>query len=452
MKELTKEEIIEILKKKDFSSLIGLPESIFFDAKREPYNLSDNKCKQELAKDISSSANSVGGVVVIGLDAPKDVNQSFDIVKSLTRIKHSSINVETYKNIIKDWVYPIPIGLEIDFIEDSNQLGFLFIYIPTQDEKLKPFLITKTDGQGKNGKPSNNLFGYAIRSGDQSLPSNAYQLQEILKKGINFETIISGELQSLKNKLDDIGIKKEPKEIDAEKIRSVFSELQSKVELSNLRTLGIVFIPKKDTQLPILESELKNILRDHKEYRYAGWDIHRFYEPEIGAGKFTAIEKKYLGIQVFKDGSFYSCCSLERNWLSHATPDGENRINTLALFEYVTHLTEFYFKVFNALEPSIDDIKVSVSFKNMLPPESSKTSISKFKADDYQLWYGSKYAPENEDFISFDMDEKDPKVASYKIIKEIYNWFGIGGDDLPYTIEEEGIKKIDLPFGKDKEA
>ena len=54
----------EIVQSGDFESLLGEIESAEFECKAQPYALETDSGKRELAKDISSFANAIGGYVI----------------------------------------------------------------------------------------------------------------------------------------------------------------------------------------------------------------------------------------------------------------------------------------------------------------------------------------------------------------------------------------------------
>ena len=59
-------EIQDILTRGAFDELTGALENEFFEAKSEPWDLSSERGKFDLAKDVSSLANGRGGLILVG--------------------------------------------------------------------------------------------------------------------------------------------------------------------------------------------------------------------------------------------------------------------------------------------------------------------------------------------------------------------------------------------------
>lgn len=74
---LTREEIAAVLSGGTFDPFIGEIESAYLDAKRDPYQDTDNG-KLNIAKDVSALANDTGGYIVIGLRTePSTTHETF---------------------------------------------------------------------------------------------------------------------------------------------------------------------------------------------------------------------------------------------------------------------------------------------------------------------------------------------------------------------------------------
>jgi predicted HTH transcriptional regulator len=81
MEQITHDELKKIVEGRDFESLIGRAENIFFESRLEKYEVGKEseeawkKGNLELAKDVYVFANSNGGIILIGLgkESPKSV-------------------------------------------------------------------------------------------------------------------------------------------------------------------------------------------------------------------------------------------------------------------------------------------------------------------------------------------------------------------------------------------
>jgi predicted HTH transcriptional regulator len=81
MEQFTHDELKKIIESRDFESLMGGAENIFFESSLEKYEMGKEskeawkKGNLELAKDVCMFANSNGGIILIGLgkESPKSV-------------------------------------------------------------------------------------------------------------------------------------------------------------------------------------------------------------------------------------------------------------------------------------------------------------------------------------------------------------------------------------------
>ena len=74
----------EIVQSGDFESLLGEIESAEFECKAQPYAFDTDSGKRELAKDVSSFANSTGGYIFIGIKTKASSAHFGDEVEAIT--------------------------------------------------------------------------------------------------------------------------------------------------------------------------------------------------------------------------------------------------------------------------------------------------------------------------------------------------------------------------------
>src|SRR6267142_2986615 len=136
--------IKEILNSGHFDRLHGFIENEVLECKGQPYNLAIDFHKRELAKDVSSFANSDGGIIVIGARTTKSHTHLGDEIEAMRPMEQNLLDVEQYHKTLQDWVYPRIQKVDIRFfMEAESQKGIFAIEIPSQDEALKPFLIKR---------------------------------------------------------------------------------------------------------------------------------------------------------------------------------------------------------------------------------------------------------------------------------------------------------------------
>jgi hypothetical protein len=178
-------EIIELLLSGNDSRLIGLPESEHLECKVQPYDLSQDFNKRELAKDVSAFANTDGGLIIIGAKTKKSQENLGDEIEALRPMEQRLLDTERYHNVIQEWIYPSVENVKIQFCEQENsQKGIFIIEIPKQREELKPFLIKRLVDQPKSAEI---IFGFVQRQRSNNKPLSITELQNALRKGFQYE-------------------------------------------------------------------------------------------------------------------------------------------------------------------------------------------------------------------------------------------------------------------------
>ena len=140
-------EIVKLIDEARFSELIGEPESNFLDAKSQPYQFeSGNDAKREFAKDVSAFANSRGGFILVGLATERSSVRATEQISELRAIPQGIFDPDQHLKILSEWLYPIPKNVSVRWVPCGTDVGkgVGVIFIPNQDESLKPVLITKT--------------------------------------------------------------------------------------------------------------------------------------------------------------------------------------------------------------------------------------------------------------------------------------------------------------------
>ncbi|HEX5435445.1 MAG TPA: RNA-binding domain-containing protein [Candidatus Angelobacter sp.] len=186
-----------IVRERDFNRLIGEVENYFFDAKSQPYQLDQgDRAKREFAKDIAAFANASGGYILVGFSTTPSTFYLGEEVSECRPLLRSLFEPERHHRLIVEWLYPRPKDIEINWVQfgDHPDKGIGVILVPTQENRLKPFLIKKTVEQQKT---TEILFGYAERRSDQTDVRNIVEIQQALRTGLNFEPELLGRIENL---------------------------------------------------------------------------------------------------------------------------------------------------------------------------------------------------------------------------------------------------------------
>ncbi len=233
MEEFTIQELKKIISDGDFDSLIRKIENDFFDCKVGIYDLTKDSKKQELAKDVSSFANSNGGCILIGPQTPQTEKEKSkthlgDEIIKISLLDQNLVDPSQYLNVIKDWIYPDEIqGIKVYWKASKNNKnkGIIVVEIPTQKEFLKPFLINKTVEE--KDKINEVVFGYAERKGDRSDPKKIKDIHRIMRDGLLYDKNIRNRFDNLEFLMRSLAEKREEKSRDID--RNIINKRVNKI-------------------------------------------------------------------------------------------------------------------------------------------------------------------------------------------------------------------------------
>jgi hypothetical protein len=180
--DLTAESALDLLTAGRGDLLVGLAESRWLEAKRQGYDFSTDHGKIELAQDVARFANGDNsGILVVGLQTRKRRGEEV-ITKTCPAL--DAFNTARYHQIIDARLFPPVQGLVVRDVParvDGGRTGhMLAIYLPTQPDELKPFLV---HGAVVRGKVEGAFISIVQRRGEHSIPVTAQGIHATLAAG-----------------------------------------------------------------------------------------------------------------------------------------------------------------------------------------------------------------------------------------------------------------------------
>jgi hypothetical protein len=197
---------------------------------------------------------------------------------------------------------------------------------------------------------------------------------------------------------------------------------------------------------------LKSFLENPGQLRYAGWDLTTGGQARIIKGHYLELksaERKRL--QVYEDGSLFVKVSADQDYLSWGVNDETfrraPRLNTLALIEFSFNFCLLCAGLIKYLEPEPSQVDLNLEIRNAFLGES-KLSLIPRPVSRFGFGYDDRYpAPEpsmkRRVRVPTEQIKARPDVAAFSLVREIFIWFGITPDTIPYASVEDGVRFID---------
>jgi hypothetical protein len=181
--------ITEILQSGDFDKLIGFVEDAEVEVKGTIYQLSDDRQKHELAKDVSALGNAGGGIILIGFQTEKDISNAAERITECRPHDLGLVSPEQYRNVLQDWICPPIHSVHIECyssLSDKTR-GVTAIVVTPEAADGKPYIVKRWVEE--NGKVRGTLIGYYERVLDRVPPTSAETLRTWLNDGKRFNEL-----------------------------------------------------------------------------------------------------------------------------------------------------------------------------------------------------------------------------------------------------------------------
>ena len=367
---LTGAQLDAIVSARTFDTLIGEREGPQFECKAQPYQISADAGKRELAKDVSALANADGGVIFIGLKTKQGATHYGDEVEDIRPFSQTLVNTTQYLDILRAWVYPEIVGVSVEWIPTTPDpsKGLVVVRVPNQAERAKPFLITKTlDGS----KQVETVFGYAVRKNDQNLPFKVEDLQRYVRSGLHYD-------QQLEERLDAIAIllKAGPEHSRLEAAKEERREqLEQRIGRArqalpkDMRLLIVSAQPLEPSELQTIflntDKSVKRALERPPVLRSSGWDLSTLDQAKILRGELIRVtDGGRKVIDLYRDGTMVAAVSADMDFLAWGR-ERSLKINPIALPEFIHAATNFYGLVLSDFTKRPTQISFRIGLTNM---------------------------------------------------------------------------------------
>ena len=449
---LTVEQVRTHLETGEFEALVGEFETEMIECKREPYHLTEDSGKQELAKDVSALANAEGGILLIGYATRKDLEHGEDRIESVRLCPRELINRQQYQQVLESWLYPPLFKVDIEWFDSplASDKGILAIFVPKAQEMEWPVLIRQIRTGGEKSKKIGNLFGYFERKRSYTTHHSIERLQNLLRDGSRLDQEIREGFSTI---IEMIGHRQFDNKLAAsqrfedEEIQRRLQDALQAADFLEKPTFSLIAYPDHPVNLvKIVESShstLVQLLENPPEIRGRGFDIKTGSESRLVAGKLrrTFIEN-YKLLELHRDG----CAIFVANgdWLFWGRDREKHMlINQLLLVEVIYNFCCFALSALRAQPDDVDRIHLQLS----LPQLTGKHASLKLQPDELDAYDLDDYrvAPKSTETFSLSIDliQATPGGVAFLLLAEIYAWFGLEHDRIPYIKLDNGVRTVD---------
>lgn len=445
---MNREELLAVLGGGDLEQLVGVREDVEVEFKRQPYQLDQESEKFELAKDVSALANASGGAIVLGVQTERSEESPTDEAVRLRLLARGLVDEERYVDIVTERVYPRIQGLRVEFRPSAENAdrGLVVIDVPPQAEADKLFLVQKPVAEGTTAPGW--MIGIAVRSVGRVDERRVGEIHGLINRGYT----VSGQLADL---VEEVGALREevragpavPAETPADRLEAVITERLAELEGQGEQPpyLYLAAAPAAASLARTLTRRdgVRMTLENPVFTRHDGWNLVTLDRAALVGGRRLSLAngtRKY--VDLYEDGTFIAIGTIP-DFLAWQRRDVPNKINALALAEFVVNFLLVYDQVLNDLEPLPEQVRLAIGLRHAHAlAEPLYMSYGRHDRLDYEADMDTRVAPAD----SFDAAVEvavvpgephlDLGAAAYALVRSLYNWFGFEDEAVPYTNEE----------------
>ena len=451
LREPTVEEVSGILSRGTFAELISTVEHVQFECKKGLYDTKTVKSKIELAKDISALANSTGGYLLIGPATKKNPLHQGDEVISISEFASSAFHPDTYRDILSAFVYPPITDLKIQWHPSSIDpaKGIASIYVPPKSANEKPFLVVQSE---LDSQVRGHLFGYFERVGDDALPTTVQIIRDTMKDGKRYGDLERrmASFEGLLAKLASNRLaKKDP--LASERLLQRAADAKIAAQLSNVPSFFLLAAPVEPVRLGGLYSSKSAEYKAISEppiYRQLGFDLNPHTPVQYVRGEIIRrVTNGRKGLELWQDGTIIFVGRNDEDFLGWAVKrrSGKNLyINNYVMTEVVSLFLVLTIQIFNGTQDRPEKVRVCFGFMG------ENTEATTYELSHVPIsppvgsFAGQKVSAENKTFwVDFELEDAIPEVEALKLLKEIYHWFGITDEEIPYIDSTSVPERVD---------
>lgn len=175
---LSRETVLDLIRGGRAELLVGASEGQWLDAKKQDYDLDNDRGKISLAQDVARFANGEeGGLIVVGMATKK--SRGTETISATCPVPPPSHGVRRHSQTIDARVFPPVDGLTVEEVRHHSGV-LILVHVPPQPEELKPFLV---HGAIVGERFEGAFISIVRRRGEESVPITAQAIHSTLAAG-----------------------------------------------------------------------------------------------------------------------------------------------------------------------------------------------------------------------------------------------------------------------------
>lgn len=424
------DEVEDCLESADDEALLGEPETEQLDFKEQPYVLSGDKGRWELAKDIAALANSGGGCLVIGVATEVPTDRDEEVASEIKPFPALLVDVQQMRSTLDaaSGVYPVLKRVDIQRFSRPGGKAMALVRVPPQDEDDLPFIVVRmVEGDERRGVG----IGVPFRSGPHTYWLPPGQLHRDLSDGRRMRTTPPSPSEEAGALASTAAIK--------ERTEEQLQTLEQYMSWTDAATLMLAVIPLSPQTIPIDglydRDRIYGCVQSPPVIRHAGFSLawRSGLENIDGALVNATAERNILWVD--PDGAAFAGAVGLQSFLTRAggtrtVQEPEPRIiNPTVLVEW-TYL--FFNFVHECIAPVMDgSMRAAVRLRGA---QSRPWRLQMVGGSSVEFWQDGVPAGIDDLFAELPVTD-DPGRDAFVALSRVYAVFGLSEDAIPYSAD-----------------
>jgi hypothetical protein len=444
MPTLRPDEILELLALGMFDALRGTSEHDAVECKAAPYRLQDERQRIEFAKDVSGLANANGGIILIGAATERQEMTREDVVRRVSAFERNLFDAEQYQQILATAVYPTLHNVQLRWF-DAQEAGRGLVAVVVPPQPAKPYLVVKTFLD--DGRRVEVLLGYFERRRAGVEHMSVHRLQTLLRDGLRFDENMRERLENIERLVTVRQNLVEPVRPPDIPVQERLNETIAAAEIPD----GPAYLLGASPRVPVIlrgfeqrNSELARLVAEPPQVRANGFDLGADREAHLVRGELLRSRLAgWKAIDVWRDGFVSFAAAGNEDFLCWG-PGRGLRINPLVLAESCYLFVELALAVFALAEAPPESADFQIGFRRAIT-NAGTLSLPPYGSRAIRGERLRREAPESDrDIVLNDRLDSPAAVIAFRLLRELYLWFGFRQEEMPYVRERDGVYEVDV--------
>lgn len=234
----------------------------------------------------------------------------------------------------------------------------------------------------------------------------------------------------------------------------VAQRLEAAIELAQLTEHSVFALTAKpwpDARFKTLfagnDATLVRNFNNPPKLRAAGFSLEHDGNSRIVMGEVRRVLiPSWKILELWRDGSLiYAVDALVQPFWGSPRRDGSLQLNPLALAEPVYLFAELSRLMYEESTQKPERVEYRMRFERLIQ-DGKRASLGEGPLQPFFFGDPSQhYAPDSdmERSIMWEQGDIDSGAVAYELVQEVYHWFGISDDGIPYTKQANGVTVID---------